>query len=165
MTITDEEQRQLHADALEETGFWGKRGAGSIVYARSTGRYLVQLRSEDVLQPHTWGVWGGAVDAARGHTCEECVRNELSEETGYEGDLEIHFLVDFVDEDSGFRYSNYLTVVEEEFDPILNWEGEDFGWFEVGAFPDPLHFGLEYLLEKVPDPAAMLGLGTVNSLR
>lgn len=139
-----------HHDAMLETGFWGRRGAGCIVFSRSSGRYLVQLRSLEVLQALTWGVWGGAVDM--GHSPEECVRAEVQQETGYVGDLELHFLVDYVDEASGFRYSNYLAIVEDEFTPVLNWEGADFGWFEAGRWPDPLHFGLEYLLASFPDP-------------
>ena len=38
------------------------------------------------------------------------------------------------------------AVVEEEFEPMLNWESESFGWFELTDLPSPLHFGLEALL-------------------
>jgi 8-oxo-dGTP pyrophosphatase MutT (NUDIX family) len=161
--LTFEEQEALHSEAKAETGFWGRQGSGCLVYAKETGKYLVQLRSENVLQGGTWGVWGGAVD--EGLTPEENALAELVQETGFDAEIELHFLVDFVDEASGFRYRNFLAVVDQEFDPILNWEGEDACWCEVGDWPDPLHFGLEYLLSKVPDPAQHLGLGAVPALR
>jgi 8-oxo-dGTP pyrophosphatase MutT (NUDIX family) len=156
VTLSFEEQEKLHQEARKETGFWGRQGSGCLIYARETGKYLVQLRSEEVLQPGTWGVWGGAVD--EGLTLEENALAELSQETGFKGDVDLHFLVDFIDEASGFRYRNYLAVVEEEFDPILNWEGEDAFWCDVDSWPDPLHFGLKYLLSKVPNPASHIGL-------
>jgi len=149
--MTDEE---AHGRALAETGFWGRRGAGCVVYARSTGRYLLQLRSSEVLQAGTWGVWGGAID--QGHSAEDCVLAELHQETGFEGIVDLHFLIDYVDEKSGFVYSNYLAVIDDEFEPRLNWEGEDFGWFEQGEWPSPLHFGLAFLLEEVTDPAKII---------
>lgn len=152
MTDHDED----HYDALGNTGFWGRQGAGCLVYAKSTRRYLLQLRSGSVLEPYTWGVWGGAVDP--GLSDEESALAELAQEAGYVGDVDLRFLVDFKDEESGFRYRNFLAVVEHEFDPILNWEGESFGWFECGAWPEPLHFGMEYLLDRRPDPAAAAGV-------
>jgi 8-oxo-dGTP pyrophosphatase MutT (NUDIX family) len=163
VTLTFEEQEALHRQAKSETGFWGRQGSGCLVYARDTGRYLVQLRSEDVLEGGTWGIWGGAVD--EGLTPEENALAELMQETGFDGEAELHFLVDFVSETSSFRYRNFLAVVDQEFDPILNWEGEDSLWCEIGEFPGPLHFGLEYLLSKVPEPAQHLGIATKPVMR
>lgn len=51
-----------HGDALRTTGFWGEQAAGCIIAARDTRRILLPKRSDQVLQPHTWGTWGGAVD-------------------------------------------------------------------------------------------------------
>lgn len=149
-----EEEDALHEKALSETGFWGYRGAGCIVLCRSSMRVLLPLRSCAVLEPGTWGVWGGAVD--EGLTPEEAVLRELHEESGFKGEAELRFLVDFVDVASGFRYSNYIAIIEEEFVPTLNWETERADWFELDAFPEPLHFGLKYVLEQVPE----LGLTT-----
>lgn len=144
-----------HHDALRETGFWGRRGAGCILYARSTGRYLIAHRSANVLEPETWGIWGGAVPT--GMNQEESVRLEVLEETAYEGEVELHELCEFRDEVSGFRYQNYLGVIDDEFDPDLNWESQDARWFSEGEWPEPLHFGLRYLLANCPEPASILG--------
>lgn len=147
--MTFEDADEEHGEALGETGFWGRRGAGCIVVARSSQRILLPLRSQGVLEPGTWGVWGGAVD--QGSTVEASVLKELNEEAGFVGETELLFLIDFVDEDSGFVYSNYLAIVDEEFTPILNWESDQAEWFELEALPSPLHFGVEYILREVPE--------------
>jgi len=133
-----------HQETLEKTGFWGSQGAGSLVVAKKTGRYLLPLRSQHVEQPGTWGVWGGAIDS--GEVPVEAARRELTEEAGYRGPIEMVPLVVF--ESGTFRYHNFLAVVEDEFEPTLNWETERAQWFALDDFPQPLHFGLQYLLEN-----------------
>lgn len=91
------------------------------------------------------------------------MRAELNQETGYDGDVDLHFVVDYVDEVSGFTYSNYLAVVEDEFTPVLNWEGADFGWFTAGEWPEGLHFGLAYLLSHASEPASLVNGGGAAS--
>lgn len=133
-----------HKRAMMETGFWGRAAAGAPILAKSTRRMLIAHRAEGTLQPHTWGTWGGAVD--HGETAMQTVTREVREEAGYQGEFEATPLYVF-EHASGFRYSNFLVVVGEEFEPVLNWETQGYGWFEFGFWPDPLHFGLVNLLE------------------
>jgi 8-oxo-dGTP pyrophosphatase MutT (NUDIX family) len=133
-----------HKQAMLETGFWGRAAAGALILARSTSRLLIAHRAEGTLQAGTWGTWGGAVDA--GETAEQAVTRELHEEAGFDGRFDAHPLMVF-EHDSGFTYSNFLVVVEQEFAPVLNWETQNFGWFDYGDWPTPLHFGLEQLLD------------------
>lgn len=130
--------------ALKSTGFWGKQGAGCIFLARSTGRILLQLRSGAVLEPGTWGTFGGAIDADE--TPEDAVRREVHEETGYAGELELIPMAVFTS--GSFRYSNFLAVVDDEFTPDLGWEADGAEWFTFGEWPAPLHFGLKNFLSK-----------------
>jgi 8-oxo-dGTP pyrophosphatase MutT (NUDIX family) len=134
-----------HAQEMERTGFWGKAGAGCIMLARDTGRILLPHRSWAVEQPDTWGTWGGAIDA--GLSPEQAVRLEVSQEAGYHGHYDLIPLYVFK-HPSGFRYFNYLAIVEEEFEPVLNWETQDHAWVEYGHWPAPLHFGLQGLLKN-----------------
>ncbi len=83
-------------------------------------------------------------------TFEQSALKELLEETGFDGDVQLTFIVDFTDAASAFVYRNFLAVVEEEFTPILNWETERAEWFECEALPSPLHYGLEYIIEQLP---------------
>jgi hypothetical protein len=47
---------QDHYNALKETGFWGKQGAGCIVYARDANMFLLAKRSSMVQEPGFWGI-------------------------------------------------------------------------------------------------------------
>ena len=138
-----------HRDALQQTGFWGRAGAGCIMMARSTGRFLIAHRSDEVQEPNTWGTWGGAID--QGLTPQEAVRQEVSQEAGYHGPLKLIPLYVFR-HPSGFTYYNYLAVVDDEFDPELNWETQDYDWFTFGRWPRNKHPGLAKLLS---DPASL----------
>lgn len=141
--LSAEQQDEIHKSAMEETGFWGEEGAGCIIMAKSSGRILLGLRSKDVQEPHTWGGWGGAID--QGLTAEQAVRKEVSQETEYRGNLDLHPLYVFNAPGGDFRYSNYLALIDEEFTPRLDWETDEAEWFEFGDWPKPLHFGLKAL--------------------
>lgn len=135
-----------HEKSYRNTGFYGKQGAGAIVLAKSTGHLLLPFRSQKVLQPGTWGVWGGAIDA--GDDPKATVLKEMKEEVGYTGKVdELIPLYVFEHPQSGFKYFNFLAVVPGEFVPKLNWETDDFDWVEFGDWPTPLHFGLKALIQ------------------
>jgi 8-oxo-dGTP pyrophosphatase MutT (NUDIX family) len=136
-----------HKQAMMETGFWGRAAAGALVLARSSSRFLIAHRADGTLQAGTWGTWGGAVDA--GETPLATVSRELQEEAGFNDDFDAYPLMVF-EHDTGFTYSNYLVVIETEFEPVLNWETQNFGWFDYDDWPAPLHFGLEKLLNHEP---------------
>ena len=136
------ENDEEHAKALDDTGFWGRAGAGCIILARDTGRILLPLRSVHVEQPHTWGTGGGAID--ENETPSVAVRREVSEEAGYHGHFELEPL--FVFKSGTFRYFNYLAIVDNEFTPRLDWETERADWFKLTQLPSPLHFGLQGVL-------------------
>ena len=138
-----------HGAALRTTGFWGKQGAGCIFLAKDTGRFCIAHRSRSVEQPNTWGTWGGAMDS--GETPIEAARREVEEEAGYTGDAQFVPLFVF-NHSSGFRYSNFLAIVETEFTPQMDWETQGFKWVEFGEWPQPLHFGMQSILA---DPASM----------
>ena len=141
-----------HGEMLRKTGFWGAQGAGCLILAADTGRLCFTFRSESVEQPHTYGTFGGAID--RGHTPEQTVRKEVSEESGYDGRyLDLIPLYKF--EVPNFKYHNFLAVIELEFDPIDTWESEGHAWVDYGNWPKPLHFGSIKLLNDGPSNEAI----------
>lgn len=56
---------------------------------------------------------------------------------------------------SGFKYFNFLILVDTEFTPKSDdehaWETQGYDWVDFGDWPTPLHFGVENLLS---DPAS-----------
>lgn len=138
-----------HREQLKTTGFWGKRGAGCLFLAIDTGRICIAHRSQYVEQPGTWGTWGGAID--RDESPESAAMREVREEAGYDGQFKLIPLYVF-EHSSGFKYYNYLALVEQEFEPKLNWETQGYSWVNFGEWPSPLHFGLKLVLD---DSASM----------
>lgn len=145
-----ESQDAEHRDALEKTGFWGKQGAGALIMARTTGRLLLQLRSDYVEQPNTWGVWGGAID--EGLSPESAMQQEIEQETGLKhNQIRETISLYIFRHPSGFKYYNFLITVDDEFTPRPskdhNWESNGFRWVRYGQWPTPLHFGLQVLIQ------------------
>ena len=137
------ESDKEHRAALNQTGFWGKQGAGCLFLATDTGRICIAHRSQAVEQPGTWGTWGGAIDS--GEDPAAAVRREVKEEAGYTGKLNLIPLYVF-SHPSGFKYYNFLALVDKEFTPITDWETQGSAWFDYGRWPKPLHPGLVTLL-------------------
>lgn len=74
---------------------------------------------------------------------KDAVKREVEEETSYKGKYTV--IPSFMFQKGDFKYHNFIIVVDEEFEPNLNWETENFGWFGVDEFPTALHFGLKSL--------------------
>lgn len=144
---SSEDQDKKHQEVLEDTGFWGKAGAGSLVLSIKTKRILFALRSKHVQEPLTWGTWGGAIDD--GENPKKAAKRELVEEAGYKGRiLEMLPLWVFHEPKSGFKYFNFLAAVEDEFIPKLDWENSGHKWVEAGKWPKPLHPGAKLLIRN-----------------
>lgn len=96
--------------------FWGDIGAGILPICTTTKRILINHRSEDMNEPNTWGVWGGALDG--GYSPEEGALKEFKEECGYDGDIKLIPAYIFQTKTKNFTYYNFLGLVETEFIPV-----------------------------------------------
>lgn len=138
----------------QRQNFWGTAGAGVLPIALSTGRLLIGLRSENVMEGGTWGTWGGAI-AGTGEgdmEPEEGALREFEEETGWDRDGLVAVEPAYVFRARKFAYYNFLLILEDEFTPDLNWEADEAEWFALDNLPEPMHFGLQALLD---DAASM----------
>lgn len=152
--MTDDDVNKLHKAALLATGFWGTEGAGTIPFCRRTKRFLLAKRSAECQQPLTHACWGGAVDP--GETPEETAKREKREETGFAG---LFTLIELYVFTSGtFKYHNFISIVDEEFTPVLNWETESADWYHLDDFPQPLHFGIQAILDDAEAMAILRSL-------
>ena len=75
-----EDDDDLFDDAEYSDKYWdsGLGAAGCIFISKDTGRILLAHRSGRVLEPHTWGTWGGKVD--EGESPTQAVVREIEEE-------------------------------------------------------------------------------------
>lgn len=123
--------------------FWGNVGAGVLPISPS-GRILVALRSQYINEPNTWGVWGGKLD--NDEDIQKACKREFIEETNYLHDIKL--IPAYVFKTEGFEYHNFIGIVEQEFEPTLDWETQNYKWctFNELLELEPKHFGLENLL-------------------
>lgn len=142
--------KELIKNILFEAEYWGTIAGGAVLYCPKTKRFLIALRSSEVMEPHTWGGFGGKLDIDEGinETVEEAVKRELEEETGYGGSISL--LPGYVFKDKEFEYHNFIGIINNEFIPQLNWENDDAQWmtFEQLMNLKGKHFGLSTFLKK-----------------
>lgn len=149
-----------HSKALSRTGKWGKSGAGCILGSKDIKKFLMPFRSIEVLEPHTYGTWGGAIDETLPEdenglqkVASEHALRELREESGFNGQIVYSKLISIFKEQT-FRYFTFLFLTNSSnFKVKLNWETERANWMTVDEFfrANPKHPGLTYTLS---DPNA-----------
>ena len=136
-------------DPKEQKDFvFSKSGAGILVFAKDTGRFMALKRSDHVQHGRTWGLSGGLMEA--GETPAEGAEREFREETAYKGALSQPVALTTFHSDK-MTYYNFFAVVEHEFKPCLDHENEEFKWVEsLDNWPEPMHFGIDFL-KKDPE--------------
>lgn len=115
---------------------WGSSGSGVVIQARDTGRILLALRSYAVNEGGTWGIPGGAIDHG---AAIESAKREVREELGITLRCRMTLLHRY--EEPGFWYETFLCRInsEDSIEPELNWESDDWNWFDVNSLPKKMH--------------------------
>ena len=131
-----------------------RHAAGALLIARDTGRVLLAQRSQLVDRPGLWALPGGGVEP--GETPSEGALRELWEEVGWDGPVELYPAGTRRASRGSAIYHSFLGLVPTEFEPVLNWESSDAGWFDLEGLPSPIH----------PEVAALIGreLDRIRSL-
>lgn len=153
--MVPKERGPSHSSRGDDERFWGNRGAGVLLIAKDTGKILLVHRSEEVNEPGTWGVPGGAIDD-EDESPVHAAKREAYEEVGYTGPIDIH--KSYVFKAAKFRYFNFIGIVPTEFEPRLDWENDDAGWFSLDDLPSPLHYGVKALLQHASKQVAALAV-------
>jgi len=145
----------------EDGGYWAGNqcaASGVLPISRETGRLCFAWRSPAVHIGNCWGTIGGALRP--GLSPEANAQTELREETGYDGPIELYPVYVFFDR--GFRYHNFIGLVDTEFslsaDRMHLWETVNIQWFLLSQarklladVPSSFHFGLVKLFENSGD--------------
>lgn len=128
--------------------------SGILPFATRTSRICLAWRSPSVHQGSCWGTIGGACKS--GMSPEDSAIRELTEETGYNGQIKL--LLAYVYKDKLFRYYNYLGFVDDEFTLTADatpWETTAIGWFPFDRIlvtmnkrPELFHPGLRALFSN-----------------
>jgi len=122
-----------------------KLGAGCLITATETNRFLLIQRSEYVPMPLVWGLPGGKVDA--GERPMAAAKREVMEEIGFDmTDRPLRLIYTNDTHAPRFRFYTYACVVTKEFEPKLNWESTGYIWCDLDDMPSPLHWGVSQLI-------------------
>lgn len=154
--------------------FWGREGSGVLLVCTEDNTCLLLLRSNEVEQPGTWGIPGGAVkgddldnevmvssddinpsEHMPEHITFESALSETSEEIGcVPANYTRHGTSVYTK--GGFKYTTYILDIDaKEKRRIsssirLNWENSRWKWFNMNQLPDGLNFGVSYTVRKSP---------------
>ena len=156
--------------------YWGRAAAGILPLCTKTGRLLLTLRSQEVMEPGTWGIPGGRImdgswkrDRDTGVVFQEPVESpedgairEFREETFYTGRVQLVPLYIFRDRLSGFAFHNFLGLVSKEFPERQveeSWECDEARWvtLDEALAIEPKHFGLRALLADKASLETIMG--------
>lgn len=119
--------------------FFGAAGAGILIFAKDTGRFLLMHRSRDVNEPNTWGILGGAIDP--GEDPREAAEREAYEEAKAK-EVEVEPAPFYTFAKGSFRFFNFIGYVPKEFKPRMDWESQGYRWVTLDDLPSPLHPGV-----------------------
>lgn len=117
-----------------------KVGVGTIFICSTTRRVLLNLRAPHKTHSQEWALWGGMVEL--GEQPKDALLRELTEEMDFVPDIERIYPFDvYQSKDKHFKYFSFVSIVDEEFIPVLNHESCGYCWINLGIWPKPMHQG------------------------
>ena len=133
---------------------WGNYAAGVLPYCKTTKRFCIFLRSDEIgFYPKTWANVGGKVDNNETNKFKTAALREMCEETKFCENIKLKLL--YIFREDNFSYRTYLGCVNEEFESILNWENDEAKWVTLNEMinHEKLHPGFKEMLanKKVLD--------------
>lgn len=117
-----------------------KTGVGTLFVSVRTNRILLSLRAGYKTHGMMWSLFGGMMEP--GEQPKDALLRELTEEMNSVPDIERIYPFDvYQSKDKHFKYYSFVTIVEEEFTPMLNYENCGYCWVNLSCWPKPMHQG------------------------
>jgi len=148
--------------------YWGAAAAGCLFICLEDKTILLFERSDEVEQPGTWGVSGGAVkekgelflktkdnkNNIEDNSFNSTAIEETTEEAGsFPENAELVDYTDFTDKSFTFRTYIYNISLEEKnkWTPtiVLNWENNSCKWYNINNLPGNMHFGVKEKIGEI----------------
>ena len=109
-------------------------------------KFLLVKRSAHYDYPNKWAVVGGGVEY--GETSLATIKRELKEETQINSkDINFKFFERQMGANRPFDF--YVGYCKEEYPCTLDYENQDWGWFDMSKLPKPLFSNLHTSLKKI----------------
>lgn len=119
-----------------------KEAVGTLFISSETKRVLLCHRSHMKSFPNHWCLWSGTIEEQESPIFT--LLRECKEELGFDVPIEtLHPWNVMVNEKNNFTFYTFVSVVKSEFIPILNYENNGYGWFNIASLPRPLHPGVK----------------------
>jgi len=120
--------------------------AGVLIKSLATNKVLLLYRSEACSYPLIWGLCSGGVN--NDEDTLEGLKREIEEELSIDPNI-ITFKFKRVEDAKGIDFHYYEGFVDDEFEPVLNFENLEYRWCDMSNLPSPLY-------EKLQDKIEML---------
>ncbi len=124
--------------------------AAGILFQAKDGRVLLVRRSAEGDHAGEWGIPGGKVED--GETAAQAAVREAAEEVGADAQSPAHaapLRLLARRQAEGVDWTTFLKPVDAPFEPRLNEEHTEAGWFHPCDAPSPMHPGAEIVLARL----------------
>lgn len=118
---------------------------GVLIKCTKTDKVLLLLRNDGAIE-EKWSFVTGGIDD--GETILEGLKREVSEEIGIDPEI---ITYKFIGKENipNKLFHYYEGTVSEEFEPKINEEHHDFGWFSKDELPTPLFKGTKEKIDAI----------------
>lgn len=130
----------------KSTDIQKKQAVGMLIICRSTNRVFLLQRSPSAGHSHLWALLSGGLEP--GEDSLKALAREVKEEISINPSIiDYHLVKKEITPRNDFYY--YIGFTNSEFTPKLDFENEDWGWFDVDNLPKPLYPGLKDKIESL----------------
>lgn len=123
-----------------------RQASGILMISRETSRLFLLRRSNEGKHPLVWSLLSGEMNP--GESPIETLKREIVEEIQISPDIiKINYV--YTEKAKSLHFHYFIGFVDGEFEPTLDHENVDFGWFEHDKLPSPLFPGLNEKIKHI----------------